>query len=76
MAVLGPRRMAAVYSLDQATGQQHRRAILDATDLRLIQDAISYYAGADRMYRTGRLAYPIMAGGQPGSILSSVARQP
>jgi phosphoglycerol transferase MdoB-like AlkP superfamily enzyme len=62
MAVLGPRRTATVYTLDQRTGTQHRHPILDATDHRLIQDAISYYAGADRMYRAGRLAYPVMAG--------------
>ena len=62
MAVLGPRRMETVYTLDQVTGSEQRRTILDATDRRLVQDAISYYAGADRMYRAGRLAYPVMAG--------------
>jgi hypothetical protein len=76
MAVLGPRRIETVYTLDQVTGSEQRRTVLGATDRRLIQDAISYYAGADRMYRMGRLAYPVMAGGQPWSSLSSVARQP
>jgi phosphoglycerol transferase MdoB-like AlkP superfamily enzyme len=67
IAVLGPRRTVAVYSLDRATGGQHRRDGLDPADRRLVEDAVSYFAGADRMYRAGRLAGGALAGA-PGQV--------
>lgn len=53
MAVLGLKGAADVYAIDRASGKQSRVEHPDSSDRELVEDAIAYFHGADRMYRAG-----------------------
>ena len=56
MAVLGLHGSTTLYSVD-ATGKLKRIANPDAADHELVEDAIAYFDGADRLYRLGALKF-------------------
>ncbi len=53
MAVLGMRESATLYELDPAQDEFVEAKSVDAAGRELIEDAIAYYSGADRLYRSG-----------------------
>jgi phosphoglycerol transferase MdoB-like AlkP superfamily enzyme len=57
MAVLGLHESVDLYDVDLAKGEMKRRRAVDGQDGSLIEDAIAYYDGADRLYRGGAYAY-------------------
>lgn len=57
MAVLGLHESVDLYDVDLAKGEMKRRKAMDGTDGDLVEDAIAYYNGADRLYRGGAYAY-------------------
>jgi phosphoglycerol transferase MdoB-like AlkP superfamily enzyme len=57
MAVLGLHESTGLYDVDPATGDMTKVAKPDAAGRELIEDAIAYYNGADRLYRGGAYAF-------------------
>ena len=57
LAVLGLHKSTALYDVDLATGDQVKVRTVDAAGRELIEDAIAYYNGADRLYRSGAYAF-------------------
>lgn len=57
MAVLGLHESADLYDVNLAKGEATRRKTVDGTGRDLLEDAIAYYNGADRLYRGGEYAY-------------------
>jgi phosphoglycerol transferase MdoB-like AlkP superfamily enzyme len=57
MAVLGLHESADLYSVDPATGEMDPIKKPDAAGRDLIEDAIAYFNGADRLYRSGAYAF-------------------
>jgi hypothetical protein len=53
MAVLGLHESADLFTVDTATGEMTPLKAPDAAGRELIEDAIAYYNGADRLYRDG-----------------------
>jgi membrane-anchored protein YejM (alkaline phosphatase superfamily) len=72
MAVLGLHESAGVYEVDPATGGMTRLKAMDPQGRELIEDAIAYFNGADRLYRGG--AYAFTPGRRGGS--ERLARRP
>jgi phosphoglycerol transferase MdoB-like AlkP superfamily enzyme len=60
MAVLGLHESADLFSVDPATGEMAPLKTPDAAGRDLIEDAIAYFNGADRLYRSGAYLF------QPG----------
>jgi arylsulfatase A-like enzyme len=52
MAVLGLHQQARSYAVDTTTRAMTPLTALTDADRQLVEDAIAYYAGADRAYRT------------------------
>ncbi len=57
MAVLGLQESVDLYDVNLAKAELTRRKAVDGPDGDLIEDAIAYYNGADRLYRGGAYAY-------------------
>lgn len=57
MAVLGLHESADLFHVDPATGEMVPLKTPDATGRELIEDAIAYFNGADRLYRSGAYAF-------------------
>ncbi len=57
MAVLGLHESVDLYDVDLAKGEMKCRKAVDRPDSNLVEDAIAYYNGADRLYRGGAYAY-------------------
>ncbi|HEV8580770.1 MAG TPA: LTA synthase family protein [Thermoanaerobaculia bacterium] len=72
MAVLGLHESVGVYEVDPATEGMTRFETMDAESRELIEDAIAYFNGADRLYRSG--AYAFTPGRRGGS--DRLARRP
>jgi arylsulfatase A-like enzyme len=53
MAVLGLHESAELFQVDPATGEMAPLKTPDAAGHELIEDAIAYFNGADRLYRSG-----------------------
>ncbi len=53
MAVLGLHQSADLFAVDPATGEMAPLKRPDAAGHELIEDAIAFYNGADRLYRSG-----------------------
>jgi phosphoglycerol transferase MdoB-like AlkP superfamily enzyme len=53
MAVLGLHESADLFQVDPATGEMAPLKAPDAAGHELIEDAIAYFNGADRLYRSG-----------------------
>lgn len=53
MAVLGLHESADLFQVDPATGEMAPLKTPDAAGHELIEDAIAYFNGADRLYRSG-----------------------
>ena len=67
LAVLGLRGTTRVYRTDAARRAMTPVARPDASERALLEDAIAYYAGADRLYRSGGYRFDTMlaaAGGR------------
>lgn len=60
LAVLGLQRRAELFTVRSDQGEFEPIAAPDATAKQLLEDAITYYQGADLLYRTGR--YQLDAG--------------
>lgn len=56
-AVLGLRESATLYDLDAAQDELVRVKAVDAAGRELIEDAIAYFSGADRLYRSGAYVF-------------------
>jgi phosphoglycerol transferase MdoB-like AlkP superfamily enzyme len=56
LAVLGLRETAQLYQRD-GSGAMHLVTTPDSAGQALIEDAIAYYEGADRLYRSGRYRF-------------------
>jgi hypothetical protein len=73
MAVLGLHEAIDLYDVDFAKKEMKRRKTLDRADGDLIEDAIAYYGGADRLYRGGAYAYgPARPARQRPDVLASM----
>jgi phosphoglycerol transferase MdoB-like AlkP superfamily enzyme len=57
MAVLGLHESADVFNVDPATGEMAPIKKPDAAGREMIEDAIAYFNGADRLYRSGAYAF-------------------
>ena len=57
LAVLGLHESATLYDVDLAKGEQVKAKTVDVEGRELIEDAIAYYNGADRLYRGGAYAF-------------------
>jgi phosphoglycerol transferase MdoB-like AlkP superfamily enzyme len=57
LAVLGLKESTGLFRYDSASKQQIPVANPDPTGKSLIEDAISYFDGADKMYRSGRYKF-------------------
>jgi len=57
MAVLGLHESTGLYDVDPETGVMKKIPAPDAAGRELIEDAIAYYNGADRLYRGGLYAF-------------------
>lgn len=57
MAVLGLHESMDLYDVDLATGEIHKTKPVDRADHDLVEDAIAYFNGADRLYRNGAYGY-------------------
>jgi len=57
MAVLGLHESADLYDVNPATGEMAPIKKPDAAGRELIEDAIAYFNGADRLYRSGAYAF-------------------
>jgi phosphoglycerol transferase MdoB-like AlkP superfamily enzyme len=57
LAVLGLHESATLYDVDMARGEQVKVKTVDAAGRELIEDAIAYYNGADRLYRSGAYSF-------------------
>ncbi|MEO6195575.1 MAG: sulfatase-like hydrolase/transferase [Thermoanaerobaculia bacterium] len=57
MAVLGLHESADLYDVNPATGEMAPIKAPDAVGHELIEDAIAYFNGADRLYRSGAYAF-------------------
>jgi phosphoglycerol transferase MdoB-like AlkP superfamily enzyme len=71
MAVLGLHESADLYDVNPATGEMAPIKTPDATGHELIEDAIAYFNGADRLYRSG--AYVFQPSRGPGERLADAA---
>ena len=57
MAVLSLHQSAELYDVNEATGEMARIRTPDAAGRELIEDAIAYFNGADRLYRGGAYGF-------------------
>jgi phosphoglycerol transferase MdoB-like AlkP superfamily enzyme len=73
MAVLGMRESATLYELDPAKDELVKAKSVDAAGRELIEDAIAYYSGADRLYRGGGYGFE-PASRRPGGVKVAMAR--
>ena len=64
IVVLGLQESETVYSVDSAGGFR-LVAAPDSADRELIEDAVAYYTGADRLYRSGRYRFDDSAARRP-----------
>lgn len=71
MAVLGLQESSDLYEVNQETGEMRKLSAPDAAGRELIEDAIAYYNGADRLYRGGAYAFTPGRGGQKGERLAA-----
>lgn len=65
MAVLGLRESAALFTVDENKNEIAKVKSVDAAGHELIEDAIAYYSGADRLYRSGAFAFKPTPARQP-----------
>ncbi|MFL6195067.1 MAG: LTA synthase family protein [Thermoanaerobaculia bacterium] len=63
MAVLGLHESTGLYDVDPRTGAMSKVKKIDPAGQALIEDAIAYFNGADRLYRSGGYAFRAVPGG-------------